>query len=340
MESVPASIETYKTLKPSKTLRYHHNDPITSLDFDDTGAYAVTAGTDESIQLYSAHKGTHQRSSYSKKYGAHLARFTHNSMSIVYASTKEDDTIRYLSLHDNSYIRYFRGHKDKVHALNVSPISDVLLSASMDHTVRLWDLRSPHCQGVLNLVSPNLIAFDPRGLCFGVANTSAQDLSLYSVSAWGSDPFATFALPAPPGDGWASVEFSNDGKYILLATYGEQHHVIDAFTGNLTHKLVGHHPLRRDQDNMRGGSTHTAFSVDGRTVFGCSRDGKIIVWDLQDRVDERGRLYPSKALNCAPNAASPQILGVNPASMQLATADKELTFWLPEKDVAEPPKEA
>jgi WD40 repeat protein len=55
------------------------------------------------------------------------------------------DTIRYLSLHDNQYVRYFKGHKDKVTQLEVSPTDDMFISASCDHSVRLWDLRSPNC---------------------------------------------------------------------------------------------------------------------------------------------------------------------------------------------------
>jgi WD40 repeat protein len=55
------------------------------------------------------------------------------------------DTIRYLSLHDNQYVRYFKGHKDKVTQLEVSPTDDMFISASRDHSVRLWDLRSPNC---------------------------------------------------------------------------------------------------------------------------------------------------------------------------------------------------
>ena len=79
---------------------------------------------------------------YSKKYGVDLPRFTHKSTAIVHASTKEDDTIRYHSLHDNKYLQYFKGHKAKVISLEVSPIDDGFMSGSMDKTVRLWDLRT------------------------------------------------------------------------------------------------------------------------------------------------------------------------------------------------------
>jgi COMPASS component SWD2 len=98
----------------------------------------------------------HSKTLYSKKYGVHLPRFTHNSQNVVYASTKEDgtnlrvvadeDTLRYLSLHDNHYIRYFKGHKKQVLSLEISPTDELFLSASRDDTVRLWNLSSPNCQ--------------------------------------------------------------------------------------------------------------------------------------------------------------------------------------------------
>jgi COMPASS component SWD2 len=68
----------------------------------------------------------------SKKYGVDLIRFTHATNTVIHSSTKIDgntrtkyvhshsmtkhlllDTIRFLSLHDNKYIRYFPGHVRK-----------------------------------------------------------------------------------------------------------------------------------------------------------------------------------------------------------------------------------
>lgn len=47
---------------------------------------------------------------YSKKYGISHPRFTHRANNIIHASTKEDDGIRYHSMHENTYISYFKGH--------------------------------------------------------------------------------------------------------------------------------------------------------------------------------------------------------------------------------------
>lgn len=63
---------------------------MTSLDFDYQGELLVAACDDETLQLYNCRDGCHNKTLFSKKYGAHLARFTHQSSSVLYASTKVD----------------------------------------------------------------------------------------------------------------------------------------------------------------------------------------------------------------------------------------------------------
>jgi COMPASS component SWD2 len=79
--------------RPSKSLRNaSSNAVITSLDFDDSGEWLLAACDDESLQLYDCKLGKHSKELLSKKYGVHLARFTHNHTNCVYASTKGDGT--------------------------------------------------------------------------------------------------------------------------------------------------------------------------------------------------------------------------------------------------------
>jgi COMPASS component SWD2 len=51
--------------------------------------------------------------------------------------------IRYLSLFDNAYLRFFTGHEGRVTSLSMSATDDRFLSASVDGTVRLWTLQQP-----------------------------------------------------------------------------------------------------------------------------------------------------------------------------------------------------
>lgn len=129
----------------------------------------------------------------SKKYGAAEVRFTHHKNSILFASNNNswDDTIRYHSLHDNQYLRFFKGHRNKVISLEMSPTNDAFLSGSLDNTVRLWDLRSNVCQGMIRLATQPQVSYDPQGLIFAVA-TPANGVKLYDVRSFDKGPFATF----------------------------------------------------------------------------------------------------------------------------------------------------
>lgn len=134
------STPDYISAPASPSAPPHH---FTSLSFDDAGSHCVTSSTDESIHLYDTRTGRHQKVLHSKKYGVDLVTFTHRSSTVLYASTKGDDTIRYHSLHDNRYIQYFRGHEKRVTTLQMNPVDDTFLSGAVDESVKVWDLRSP-----------------------------------------------------------------------------------------------------------------------------------------------------------------------------------------------------
>ncbi|BFZ54134.1 hypothetical protein PYCC9005_001166 [Savitreella phatthalungensis] len=279
---------------------------VTSLDFDDTGEWLISCSTDDTLQVYDCRDGKHSKTCFSKKYGAHLARFAHRHTNVVYASTKENDTLRYLSLHDNSYVRYFRGHTGRVTGLEISPLDDTLLSTGGDDTVRLWDLKSPNAQGLLHIPSASLVAWDPTGLCFCVASQPSGHLSLYDVRSFDRKPFSTFHLTddvflsrysyPPRMPDWSKLDISNDGKLILVATAHEPHYVLDAFTGDLVARLIDGRAVGRQLPGAGpGGSTpssklgagvhgsgEAAFTPDGRfVVAGTGGDaGGIAIWDV------------------------------------------------------------
>lgn len=86
--------ETIHRFRPSKAFsNFAKGAEVTSLDFDDTGEFCIAAGDDETLQLYDCKLGKHSKTLYSKKYGCHLARFTHTQLNVIYASTKENGTL-------------------------------------------------------------------------------------------------------------------------------------------------------------------------------------------------------------------------------------------------------
>ncbi|KAI5867978.1 WD domain-containing protein [Durotheca rogersii] len=320
---------------------------ILSLDYDDPGELMMTSESDETIQIYRVRDGKHDKQLLSKKYGVKLAKFTHHSSSIIYASTKQNDAIRYLTTHDNAFIRYFEGHEAPVTCLEMHPGNDDFISCSKDNTVRLWNAGTRNHTGLLYLGMPYLAAYDPSGQIFAIASPPGGTVLLYDHRNFDRGPFSEFDIVEACGgidpgyalQGWTKLEFANDGRSILLGTKGGGHFLLDSFNGSL--KAYLRKPDGRSSRLAPGeeyvvnggsngvnveGSGDCCLSQDGRFVFGGTKKG-VVVWDTLGQPGEDKILEPVHTLEDTREAA---VVAANPRFNFLATADKELVFWLPD----------
>lgn len=90
--------------------------------------------------------------------------------------------------------------------------------------MRLWDLRTEGCLGLLQAPSWPVAAFDQQGLIFAVA-VDPGIIKLYDLKKYSSGPFDTFSIPAEAASGaggapggsapFSHLKFSNDGKFML-----------------------------------------------------------------------------------------------------------------------------
>ncbi|KAJ9205606.1 hypothetical protein DTO271D3_2483 [Paecilomyces variotii] len=340
-QKVSDVIRSYRPTKAFRSPKQDGHVHITSLDFDDQGDYLVAAGDDETIQIFDIKEGKSTKTVPSKKYGVHLARFTHHSRQVLHASTKVDESLRLLDLHNESYIRYFTGHSDKVTCLALSPGSDAFISCSKDDTVTMWDLNSRNPQGKLKLATPYLVAFDPSASVIAIASQSTSSVLLYDFRNYDKPPFATFDLapleerftPSTRGRAWTRLEFSNDGKNLLVGTEYHGHFVLDAFEGSLRAFLVGKNgssgraaPVSSSGKPL--GQGDACFTPDGRYVIGGSGDQfEALVWDTHQAPEPGNFLQPMARL---PQRGRTAIVECNPRYNMFATADREIVFWLPE----------
>lgn len=339
--------EVITTFRPSRRFRPSESKThVTSLDFDDTGELAIVARSDDTLQIYNCREGKHAKELKSQKYGVHLARFSHHAQSIIYASTKVDDTIRFLSTHDNSYIRYFKGHTDTVTSIALSPSDDTFLSCSKDSTVRLWNLSSNNYQGMLKINGASLATYDPSATVIAIASHSTHSVLLYDKRNFDKPPFATFDMAelekrflGAQGADWTKLEFTNDGKSLVIGTTGNGHFVLDAFDGKLTHfcyRKSGH----SGRPGPNGSSSEIASKVpsqgdlcvapDGQFLLSGSSEDGVLVWDISKPTSSNQVLEPLEQL---PGHSKAAIIGYNPRTNLLATGDKDLTLWLPDPDL-------
>jgi hypothetical protein len=220
-----------------------HQARINSVDFSKDGELLLSSGDDQHVYIYSCQHGTQVQTSQCRKYGVESARFTHDPFSIIAASRNDyDHGIRYLSLHDNRYMRFFKGHTDRVVALEMSPKEDTFASASADDTVRLWDLRTTDCTGVIRFAGGRraAIAFDLQGMVFAASGGGGQT-KMYDVRAYDKGPFATFTPDMGGPIDFSSVKFSHDGKLMLLGT---TQGTVPRHVGNQPPRVFGHFALQ------------------------------------------------------------------------------------------------
>lgn len=298
------------------------------------------------MHVFDIKEGKKTKTVPSKKYGIHLARFTHHSRQVLYASTKVDDSLRLLELHNEGYVRYFGGHTAQVTCVALSPGSDAFLSCSKDDTVCLWDLNSRNPQGKLRLATPYLATFDPSASVIAIASQSTSSILLYDSRNYDKAPFQTFDLApsedifaqSTKGRAWTRLEFSNDGKSLLLGTDYHGHFLLDAFEGTLKAFLVGRTggtgraaPVSTSGKPL--GQGDACFTPDGRYVLGSAGEGTdTLVWDSQQKADAQGYLQPMARLQSRGRSV---VIECNPRYNMFASADTQVQLWLPSEAAKE-----
>ncbi|KAH9742402.1 WD REPEATS REGION domain-containing protein [Citrus sinensis] len=244
------------------------------------------------------------------------------------------ESLRYLSMYDNRILRYFKGHKERVISLCMSPVNDSFMSGSLDHSVRIWDLRVNACQGILRLRGRPTVAFDQQGLVFAVA-MEAGAIKLFDSRSYDKGPFDTFLVGGDTAE-VCDIKFSNDGKSMLLTTTNNNIYVLDAYGGE---KRCGFSLEPSPNTN-----TEATFTPDGQYVVSVllqnffssdptcqkltllfqfvkgSGDGTLHAWNINTRNEVacwNGNIGVVACLKWAPRRA------------MFVAASSVLSFWIP-----------
>eukprot|EP00612_Vaucheria_litorea_P008502 CAMPEP_0171471916 /NCGR_PEP_ID=MMETSP0946-20130122/986_1 /TAXON_ID=109269 /ORGANISM="Vaucheria litorea, Strain CCMP2940" /LENGTH=358 /DNA_ID=CAMNT_0012001491 /DNA_START=18 /DNA_END=1095 /DNA_ORIENTATION=+ len=281
---------------------FQGTSPVISMDFHHAGEMLAIAASDKTITLFNAVEGKKRKTLRCMKYGVGIVRFTHHEKSVLISSDNAngDHDIRYLSLYDNQFLKFFRGHGGKVTAIETNPSNETFLSSSEDRTVRLWSLSGNECLGILKFNTESVypsVAYDPTGLVF-IANVSLGDeniLRMYDSSKYREGPFNTAKISARNISAflmtkfpfmeqekiqqwsnacWINLKFSANENFILVSTNSSIIIMLDAFNGNITQVFRGH-------VNDKKSKMEASFSADGKFILNGSEDSKIYVWNAE-----------------------------------------------------------
>jgi COMPASS component SWD2 len=290
---VALDVDAVSRMAPGRFYR-DHEGAVNALDFHHTEDALVTTGDDDAIHLYNTNTGTKTKTLYSKKYGCTNVCFTHSAAAVIYSSRSkggagesaiDDHAVRYHSLHDNTYLRYFKGHTDAVTSISMCATNDNFLTASADRTVRLWDLRTPKCVAAIHeCPAIPYVAYDAQGEVFAVTEGNGI-VKLFPVSGYERGSFAQFDAfhdnagnyvfnPNEPPPAISCVKFSPDGKKLLIVS-GNFITILDAFSGEHTMRI---RVPGSGQQQHAVTPMEASWSPDGEFVVSGGADSRIHVW--------------------------------------------------------------
>uniref|UniRef100_A0A1D1ZF01 WD repeat-containing protein 82-B n=1 Tax=Anthurium amnicola TaxID=1678845 RepID=A0A1D1ZF01_9ARAE len=308
--SLELTEEVLKSMEVGMAFR-DYNGRISSMDFHKSTNYLVTASDDESIRLYDVQNAMCLKTINSKKYGVDLVCFTSHPTTVIYSSKNGwDESLRLLSLNDNKYLRYFKGHHDRVVALSLCPRKECFISGSLDRTVLLWDQRTEKSQGLLRVQGRPAISYDDQGMVFAIA--FGGYIRMFDTRKYEKGPFDIFPVGGDVSEANV-VKFSNDGRLILLTTAAGHIHVLDSFRGT----TISNYNVKPASINA---TLEASFSPDGMFIISGSGDGSVSAWSVRN----------GKVAYWSSSDTEPPLIKWAPESPMFVTGSTELSFWIPD----------
>ncbi|KAJ9507489.1 hypothetical protein QJQ45_006484 [Haematococcus lacustris] len=133
-------------------LQAAHNGPITGLGVDSCNRILVSTGLDGWLRLWDFRS---LKLRCEVCVGTPVSRLALHPCTGLAAVACDDQQLRVYDIEaEGRLVRRFKGHRDRVTALQISSDSRWLISASLDGCLRVWDIAASHCLQALRLGAP------------------------------------------------------------------------------------------------------------------------------------------------------------------------------------------
>lgn len=307
---------------------------VTGLEYHREGRYLVMATKDSSLHLIDSLTGLEKKKLYTRTHGIGEVQYTHHESCVLMTSDIARDRkfcdIRYLCMYDNRYLRYYKGHTDKVTSISMSPCDDYFLSTSNDRTIRMWNVNSP--TALTQLILPDYVTnpvarYDGGGLIFGLqyqdSRSQGHSLKLFDARAVEKGPFQTISpeynliktavtngiirsgnsnptrgqLAKMLSAAWSDFQFAPDGNTILVNTKSDLLLVLDGFKEETEPVAIC------NRKNDTNGALGACFSGDANYVIAGTDNNDVQIMDRTDGSIVNtltGHIAPVNAITCNP----------------------------------------
>lgn len=180
---------------------------------------------------------------------------------------------------DGSMIRKFRGHRDSLYAVAISPDMQTLATAGYDQQIKLWNLRTGEERRTLRGHNGAVfaVAFDPHGK-FLASASGDRTVKLWDVAS--GERLETFGQPQQDQ---YTVAFSPDGRHVAAAGADNRIRVWRISESG----KEGTNPIEFTEFADEQPLVKLAYSPDGQAIVSSADDRLIKIWNASTLAEVR-----------------------------------------------------
>ncbi|MDO4575276.1 MAG: WD40 repeat domain-containing protein [Planctomycetia bacterium] len=256
--------------------------PQFSVQFSSDGQKLISAGMDGVVRVWNATDGKLiQEFSSTGDVLWHTAFSPDGTLVAAVGGNREDENADYTvyvwDVKTQESVLQGVGHSLSVWTVDFSPDRPTVLTASSDHTARIWEWKARKTartsqvrvlrggEGEGHRSSITSVCYSPDG------KTLASGSEDQTIRIWNVRTGECLKVLSGHGRSVTSVCYSPDGKKIASGSRDTSIRIWDVTTGECLKTLSGH----------VDGITSVCYSPDGKTIASGSWDGRIRIWNAR-----------------------------------------------------------
>ncbi len=247
---------------------------VNSLVYSNDGRRIAASGYDGTVRIWDSETGEelHRLKVHDKRWGVTCVNFSRSDQEVL--SNSPDAAIMVWNAGGGQLETILRGHEKGVSSFAFISGGRLIVTASADGSLRIWDFENKAAIALLNPLDRSGNKEERLKVASSSDGRRIVTWSYSSVTVWDVQNPKECSILTQLDTGASCAAISPNGAYVAFSSDNESVTVCNAERGMQLAILRGHLDL----------ITSVCFSPDGQSIVSSSRDGTIRLWNVDARV--------------------------------------------------------